>query len=92
MTFFIPSAPAADKAAHVPGEIILQDIDALKTALLNVNDPNDLFSLFAMSGAFDADLADALVLESTPEPATLLLFGTTAAELGLARWRRRRQI
>jgi hypothetical protein len=26
-----------------------------------------------------------------PEPATLLLFGTTAAGLGLARWRRRRQ-
>jgi hypothetical protein len=26
-----------------------------------------------------------------PEPATLLLFGTTAAGLGLARWRQRRQ-
>ena len=30
-------------------------------------------------------------LEPTPEPTTLLLFGTTMVGLGLARWRRRRQ-
>lgn len=30
-------------------------------------------------------------LHATPEPATLLLFGTTAAGLGLARWRQRRR-
>jgi len=30
-------------------------------------------------------------LEPVPEPGTLLLFGTTAAGLGLARWKRRRQ-
>jgi len=30
-------------------------------------------------------------LKSVPEPTTLLLFGTTMAGLGLARWRRRRQ-
>jgi hypothetical protein len=26
-----------------------------------------------------------------PEPATLMLFGTTAASLGLARWRQRKR-
>jgi PEP-CTERM motif len=30
-------------------------------------------------------------LDTVPEPTTLLLFGTTAAGLGLARWRRRKQ-
>ena len=30
-------------------------------------------------------------LEAVPEPATILLFGTTAAGLGLARWRQRRR-
>jgi hypothetical protein len=35
--------------------------------------------------------AEFLFLEPTPEPATLLLFGTTAAGLGLARWRQRRR-
>jgi hypothetical protein len=29
-------------------------------------------------------------LAPIPEPATLLLFGTTAAGIGIARWRRRR--
>jgi hypothetical protein len=40
------------------------------------------FSSFAISNE---------TVEVVPEPTTLLLFGTTAAGLGLARWRRRRQ-
>jgi hypothetical protein len=35
--------------------------------------------------------ADFFALEPTPEPTTLLLFGSTAAGLGLARWRQRRR-
>jgi hypothetical protein len=40
---------------------------------------------FVVSGDVSGDLAPI------PEPATLLLFATTAAGLGLARWRRGRQ-
>lgn len=36
-------------------------------------------------------IAEANGLAETPEPATLLLVGTTAAGLGLARWRQRRR-
>jgi hypothetical protein len=39
-----------------------------------------------MFGTFDFSLVPTPI----PEPATLLLFGTTAAGLGLARWRRNR--
>jgi hypothetical protein len=52
---------------------------------------NDLSALdillMGQLSAFD-DLNPDL---ATPEPTTLLLFGTTAAGLGLARWRRRRR-
>jgi hypothetical protein len=37
---------------------------------------------------FESGIAD---IHPTPEPATLLLFGTTAAGLGLARWKQRRR-
>ena len=38
-----------------------------------------------------AVVVDDLTLNPVPEPATLLLFGTTAAGLGLARWIKRRR-
>ena len=44
---------------------------------------NDAGAVFIYQGPIEQDLAPV------PEPATLLLFGTTAAGLGLARWRRR---
>jgi len=52
----------------------------------------DGFGWFNNSGAFSVsgDLASG-DLAPIPEPATLLLFGTTAAGLGLARWRQRRR-
>jgi hypothetical protein len=37
----------------------------------------------------DSAFDSALAIDAVPEPATLLLFGTTAAGLGLARWRQR---
>lgn len=42
---------------------------------------------FGSTGSYAVDLQ----LNPVPEPATLLLFGTTAAGLGLARWRQRRR-
>jgi hypothetical protein len=46
---------------------------------------NNNFGTGSVDVNLDADLAP------TPEPATLLLFGTTAGGLALVRWRRRRQ-
>ena len=44
---------------------------------------------FASDGTFTGDIT---AVSATPEPTTLLLFGTTIGGLGLAaRWRRRRQ-
>jgi hypothetical protein len=42
-------------------------------------------------GSGSVDVSVNADLAPSPEPATLLLFGTTAGGLALARWRRRRQ-
>jgi hypothetical protein len=42
-------------------------------------------------GSVSVNVAVTSELAPVPEPATLLLFGTTAGGLALARWRRRRQ-
>lgn len=49
--------------------------------------------LVNLTGSTDNSISDVQItfLSPTPEPATLLLFGTTAAGLGLARWRQRRR-
>ena len=45
-----------------------------------------------LPGTYTIDFSSAAPLNTAlPEPATLLLFGTTAAGLGLARWRQRQQ-
>jgi hypothetical protein len=46
----------------------------------------DILLMGQLSGFNDLNLDLA-----TPEPTTLLLFGTTAAGLGLARWRQKRR-
>ncbi len=47
---------------------------------------------FGVVDVGDSAVDSALVVDAAvPEPATLILFGTTAAGIGLARWRRRRQ-
>jgi hypothetical protein len=43
------------------------------------------------NGLEEVQRFDLLVLNPVPEPATLLLFGTSAAGLGLARWVKRRR-
>jgi len=58
---------------------------------------DSIFNVEIISGSFGGNFVamdDFLFSEPTavvPEPATLLLFGSTMAGLGLARWRRRRQ-
>jgi hypothetical protein len=53
----------------------------LRSGFPDDNPPNSFVSVPAIEATFS--------LEPLPEPTTLLLFGTTMAGLGLARWRRR---
>jgi hypothetical protein len=60
------------------------------------NDPNSVEFPFVGSnqvftGLSQEDTETIQSLYATPEPSTLLLFGTTAAGIGLARWRQRRR-
>jgi MYXO-CTERM domain-containing protein len=69
------------------------DIAQLKDDLLALGSGSDPTSLFAaLDAAVQVDNGIASDLAATPEPTTLLLWGTAMAGLGLAaRWRRRRQ-
>jgi len=59
------------------------------TALSPTGGPATSWDFFIDNIHFNEPLPDQL--NPVPEPTTLLLFGTTAAGLGLARWRRNRR-
>ncbi len=67
---------------------ILLMADAVRAIDLS-DAPTSFFSL--LDALAQADEGIAADLAATPEPTTVLLWGTTFAGLGLARWRRRRQ-
>lgn len=72
--FFLPPGEPPPDACNPPGHISFSPID---------------FGHIGAGGIYVYDFGLALD-SAAPEPATLLLFGTTVAGLGLARWRRRR--
>jgi hypothetical protein len=65
----------------------IADLQAQLLALDPSTYPTSLFSALNDLGQLDSAEADAL--GAVPEPATVLLWATTMAGLGLARWRRR---
>jgi hypothetical protein len=84
--FFFPS-----------GGVSAFDVTGIETSAML--DPNNVTAFitgltFVADGDFTGTmtpLIEDVPLGAVPEPATLLLFGTTAAGLGLARWRQRRR-
>jgi hypothetical protein len=60
-----------------------------ESAGLDPNDPTAFITGLTFTG--DGQFTGTMEPVVTPEPTTLLLFGTTAAGLGLARWRQRRR-
>jgi hypothetical protein len=53
--------------------------------------PGDVDNALVQAFTSDVTTDTTMGLNSVPEPTTLLLFGTTAAGLGLARWRQWRR-
>ena len=80
-----------------PGGVGAFDVTGIETSAML--DPNNVTAFitgltFASDGDFTGTMIPLITdvpLESIPEPATLLLLGTTMAGLGLARWKRGRQ-
>jgi hypothetical protein len=91
--FHLPVGPDTGIRAHITGA---QNIHILgyERCLFNPEDPfcSPLtLNLRATFTLVPLPPAGATFLEPVPEPATLLLVGTTAAGLGLARWLKRRR-
>ena len=61
------------------------------TVFTAINDRDVVAGIFFGEPSAEGFVASLDRLNATPEPATLLLFGTTATGLGVAAWRRRRR-
>jgi hypothetical protein len=69
----------SDDIARILSDVLALDPLGVPAAFLSILDGEIAFNTTMASN-----------LEPTPEPTTLLLFGTTAAGLALHRWRQRR--
>jgi len=61
------------------------------TLTLSRGPADPIFTFDSLTPGASYITASGLSYERTPEPATLFLFGTTVAGLGLARWKHRSQ-